>query len=346
MFNPGYINRLKLSNRFVRSATAEFAANNTDGTIINEYLELYSNLAQGGIGLIIQGHLYVMDEGKAHDKMAGIANDNHITGLKEITQLVHNTQTGNAIAAQLNHGGLYSVSTKTASLQKDKEVKVMTEEDIENVIRGFQEASLRAKKAGYDAIQIHSAHGYLLSQFLSKKINHRNDGWGGSLENRAQLLLTIYQEIRSTLGSSFPILVKMNGSDDPFEGYSVEESSKVASWLAEKGLDALEISGMKSTRSIKTEEEGYFEATGRKIKQNIGDMPLILVGGHRSLVKIQQLRDDFADYISMSRPFIREPDLVKKFKEGKERADCISCNKCFKAPVIIQCMAKKSELGD
>lgn len=346
MFTSGYINTLKLSNRFVRSATAEFAANNTDGTIIDEYLELYSNLAKGGIGLIIQGHLYVMDEGKAHDKMAGIANNNHITGLKQITQLVHNTRTGNSIAAQLNHGGLHSVSTKTASIQKDKEVKVMTEEDIENVIGSFREASLRAKKAGYDAIQIHSAHGYLLSQFFSKKINHRNDGWGGSLENRAQLLLAIYQEIRSALGSNFPIMVKMNGSDEPFDGYPVEESSKVASWLAERGLDALEISGMRSTRSISIEDEGYFEVTGRKIKQKIGDMPLILVGGHRSLTKMQRLREDFVDYISMSRPFIREPDLVEKFKKGKERADCISCNKCFKAPIIIQCMVKNSKLND
>lgn len=342
MFNPVHIGSLELQNRFIRSATAEFAANE-DGTIIDEYYELYSNLGKGGIGLIIQGHLYIMDEGKAHKKMAGIAHDYHLNGLKQITQLIRKAGTGSVIAAQLNHGGAHSVSSKTASPREGKEVRVMTESDIEDVIAGFREAALRAKKAGYDAIQIHGAHGYLISQFLSNKTNQRTDSWGGNLENRAHLLLSVYHAIRSAIGNTFPVLLKMNGSDGPSKGFTVEESSKIASWLANEGLDAIEISGMKSTRTVKIEEEeGYFASTGRKIKQHIGDMPLVLVGGHRSLAKIQQLRDEFADFISLSRPFIREPDLVQKFKDGKERADCISCNKCFKAPKIITCLDKIS----
>lgn len=337
MFNPGKIGSLELQNRFIRSATAEFAAND-DGTVIDEYYELYSDLGKGDIGLIIQGHLYIMDEGKAHDKMAGIAHDYHLSGLKQITQVIHQAGPRNIIAAQLNHGGAQSVSKKSASPREEKGVKMMTEEDIENVIAGFQKAASRAKKAGYDAIQIHGAHGYLLSQFLSKKMNQRTDSWGGSLENRAQLLLSVYDAIRSTIGDTFPLLVKINGSDDPFEGFPVDESSKVASWLANKGLNAIEISGMRATRTVKIEDEGYFVSTAKKIKQHIGDMPLAVVGGIRSLAEIQQLHEEFADFISLCRPFIREPDLVRKFKEGKKRADCISCNKCFKAPKIITCM--------
>ncbi|MHA2296450.1 MAG: oxidoreductase [Candidatus Hodarchaeales archaeon] len=341
MFSPGKIGSLELSNRFVRSATAEFAAND-DGTIIKEHETLYSNLAKGNIGLIIQGHLYIMDEGKAHDKMTGIAHDFHITGLKRLTRLVHEVGTGTAIAAQLNHGGAESVSTKTASPREGKDVKVMTGDDIENVIEGFRQAAGRAKKAGYDAIQIHAAHGYLISQFLSTIINRRSDSWGGSLENRAQLLLAVYREVRSVVGSSFPVLVKINGSDDPFEGFPVEESSKVARWLADEGLNGIEISGMKSTRRLPKGEEAYFASTARLMKNHVGDMPIIVVGGMRSFKKMQQLREEFADFISISRPFIREPDLVKKFRSGKAKADCISCNKCFKAPVIISCLDKDS----
>ncbi|MHA2202434.1 MAG: NADH:flavin oxidoreductase, partial [Candidatus Hodarchaeales archaeon] len=273
MFNPGNIGAIKLQNRFVRSATAEFIANDEDGTVTKEYHLLYSKLASGKVGLIIQGHLYISDEGKAHPHMAGIAHDTQIAGLKEITKLVHEADTGNLIAAQLNHGGSHSVSSKTASLQEDKEVKIMSEEDIETVIKGFGGAALRAKKAGYDAVQIHSAHGYLLSQFLSNKTNKRTDSWGGSLDNRTQLLMSVFHAIRSVVGSNYPVLVKMNGSDDPLEGFTVEEGSKVASWLANEGLDAIEISGMNSSRPIKIEEEGYFVSTGRKIKPHIGDMP-------------------------------------------------------------------------
>lgn len=340
MFNPGNIGLLKLQNRFIRSATAEFVANDDDGTITKEYHSLYSNLALGEIGLVIQGHLYVMDEGKAHKHMAGIAHDAHIVGLTQITKLVHEADTGSLIAAQLNHGGALSVSTKTASPREDKEIKVMSEEDIENVIKGFREAALRAKKAGYDAIQIHSAHGYLLSQFLSNNTNKRTDSWGGSLENRAQFLLSVYQAIRSSVGSNYPVLVKMNGSDDPSEGFTADEGSKVARWLAEAGLDAIEISGMKSTRTVKIEDEAYFTHTARIIKQQIGDMPLILVGGLRSLTQMQELREEFVDFISMCRPFIREPDLVQKFRTGKKRADCISCNRCYKARNITRCLEK------
>ncbi|MFX0121361.1 MAG: NADH:flavin oxidoreductase [Promethearchaeota archaeon] len=341
MFNPGNIGALKLPNRFVRSATAEFAANDNDGTITKEYYTLYSNLAKGGIGLIIQGHLYIMDEGKAHDKMAGIAYDSHIAGLKQITEIVHKTRPGSVIAAQLNHGGAHSVSTKTASPRKGKEIKVMNEEDIENVIKGFQKAALRAKKAGYDAVQIHSAHGYLLSQFLSSKTNRRTDSWGGSLENRAQFLLSVYRDIRSAVGANYPILVKMNGSDDPSEGFPVEEGSKVAGWLADEELDALEISGMKSTRPVKKQDEGYFVTTGRRIKQHIADLPLILVGGHRSLAHMQKLREEFVDFISLCRPFIREPDLVQKFQAGKDRSDCTSCNRCLKERIVTKCLEKE-----
>jgi 2,4-dienoyl-CoA reductase-like NADH-dependent reductase (Old Yellow Enzyme family) len=168
-------------------------------------------------------------------------------------------------------------------------------------------------------------------------MNRRRDGWGGSLENRAYFLLSVVNAVRSVVGSNYPVLVKMNGSDDPFDGYSIEEGAWVAKRMADEGIDAIEISGMKSTRTFKPTNEGYFAGTAKRIKREIGDTPLISVGGHRTYSKIQQLRE-YMDFVSLSRPFIREPDLVHKFKEGKEKADCISCSKCMKVEGIIRCV--------
>ncbi len=336
MFNPAKIGSLELQNRFIRSATAEFIANDDNGTLVEDYYELYSRLSLGEIGLIIQGHLYVLDEGKAHDNMAGISHDFHLNGLKRLVDTVHKTNENSKIAAQLNHGGAFSVSKKAPSLREGKELKILTSDEIENIIQSFREAALRVKKTGYDAVQIHAAHGYLISQFLSDRTNQREDSWGGNLENKAQLLLSVYQVIRSSVGNHFPVLVKMNGSDDPSPGFSNEEASVVAKWLADEGIDAIEISGMKSTRTFKIEEEAYFSSNARKIKEKIGDTPVILVGGVRTMDKISQLLYEF-DFISMCRPFIREPDLIKKFKEGKPRADCQSCSQCIRNKIVMKC---------
>ncbi len=345
LFDPGFIGNLELPNHFVRSATGECAAKK-DGTITELFKPLYSNLAKGEVGLIIGGDLYVLDEGKISDKMAGISHDYHLDGHKKITQIIHASGTNSKIAAQLSHGGAYSISTKAPSLRTDMRVKQMGKEDIENVIIGFRNAAIRAKNAKYDVIQIHAAHGYLISQFLSKRTNLRTDSWGGYLENRAQLVLSVYDEVRSIVGSNFPIIAKINGSDDPYEGFSVEESTKVVKMLANEGLDAVEISGMDPARSMKKTNEAYFATNARKIKDQTEDLPIILVGGLRTFTIMERLHKEFVDFISMCRPFIREPNLVKKFKEGKKQADCISCNRCTEAPNIVTCMAKKKKNPD
>ncbi len=336
MFTPGSIGTLKVNNRFIRSATAEFGAN-ADGTITEKYFDLYRQLALGEIGTIIQGHLYVLDEGKAHEKMAGISQTFHKEGLKKLTDLIHNSGSQSKIIAQLNHGGAHSVSTKAPSIREDKKTQELTKDEIEEIISGFASAAQKAKEIGYDGIQIHGAHGYLLSQFLSKKTNLREDEWGGSIENRSKLLLDIYRKVRSAVGSNYPISVKMNGSDDPIEGFLLEEGVRVAKELADIGLDMLEISGMKSTRRIDEEENTYFIPNAEEIKKQVGDMPISVVGGFRFFRTMQKYRDSFADFISLCRPFIREPDLIHKFKEGKPKADCITCNKCFKVEDIVRC---------
>lgn len=340
MFTEGKIGNLKVRNRFIRSATAEFGAN-ADGTITEQYFDLYRQLALGEIGLIIQGHLYIIDEGKAHEKMAGISNQIQVEQLKRLVEVVHNSDSESKIIAQLNHGGVFSTSKKAPSIREGRESVEMTEDDIEGIIIGFKVAAKRAKEAGYDGIQIHAAHGYLLSQFLSKKTNQRKDEWGGSLENRSKLLLEVFKNIRSEVGSKYPIMVKINGVDDPTDGFPLEESVKVSQWLSDEGIDAIEVSGSKSTRTLEEKENTYFVPFAQEIKKHIGETMVSVVGGFRFFSTMQKIRDDFADFISLSRPFIREPDLIQKFKNGKKVADCITCNKCFKVEDIVKCRAEE-----
>ena len=337
LFDPGFIGNLELRNRFVRSATGELAASE-NGTITSFYFPLFAKLAKGEIGLIIGGDSYILDEGKISNNLTGISHDYHVAGHKRLTQTVHEACTGSKIAVQLNHGGAHSTSVNQSNQWEKMYVRQLGEDDIEEIIIGFKNAAVRAKRAGYDVIQLHAAHGYLINQFLSKRTNLRTDSWGGSPENRTQLFLSIFTEVRNAVGSNIPIIVKINGSDDPFDGFSVEESTEALEMLADEGLDAIEVSGMAPARSPKKEMEGYFAGNARKIYNQLEDIPIILVGGLRTFSVMNNLHNEFVDFVSMCRPFIREPDLVQKFKAGKKKADCISCNRCNKAPNIIGCL--------
>ncbi len=219
----------------------------------------------------------------------------------------------------------------------------MTDQDIQEVIKAFGLAATRAKEVGYDAVQIHAAHGYLISQFLSSRTNKREDDWGGSLEKRAKILLKVYDEIRSIVGDDYPILVKINGSDDPHEGFNLEEASQVIGGLSSRGINAVEISGMNSSKTFRAREEGYFYENALQIKKDNPETTLILVGGVRTLDKMNQIIASGIDFVSICRPFIREPGLVIQFEKGKEKGDCISCNKCRESPQIVKCMVLLDE---
>ncbi len=173
IFTPGNIGSLTLPNRLVRSATAERMADDT-GKPRSEYFSLYRELAEGGVGLIITGHMYVHPSGKAHEEMAGIYSDDLIPHLSELTQTVH--EEGGLIVAQINHGGMYSDETTlpefiapsdTESDESDHPIRAMTEDEIYTMIDAFGQAARRAKEDGFDGVQIHSAHGYLIGKVLS-----------------------------------------------------------------------------------------------------------------------------------------------------------------------------------
>jgi 2,4-dienoyl-CoA reductase-like NADH-dependent reductase (Old Yellow Enzyme family) len=215
----------------------------------------------------------------------------------------------------------------------------MTFDDIESVTRDFALAAGRARAAGFDGIQIHGAHGYLVSQFLSPYFNKRRDEYGGSTDNRARLPLRILAAIRRVVGEQFPVLIKINSEDYLPGGLMPEEMVHISSLLGAAGYDAIEMSGgtMLSGKKVGCrpgkqdpgEPEAYYEPAARQYKEKIAT-PLILVGGIRTLDTAEKLvRERVADYIALCRPLVQEPALINRWKSGDRRpSGCISDNGC------------------
>jgi 2,4-dienoyl-CoA reductase-like NADH-dependent reductase (Old Yellow Enzyme family) len=236
--------------------------------------------------------------------------------------------------------------------------RAMTPDGIEQTTAAFVAAAQRAQAAGFDGVQIHAAHGYLLSQFLSPFFNRRTDEFGGSLENRARIVLTILEGIKATCGETFPVLIKLNSEDFIDGGLTVEEMLQIAAVLEEAGIDSIEMSGgsMDAASKFKPVRRGglpsddrevYYRAAASRFKSAIG-LPLILVGGIRSYTVAEKLIEDgIADYISLSLPFIRQPHLVARWKSGNtEKSACGSCNLCFR-PIVegsgMYCVAERRQ---
>jgi 2,4-dienoyl-CoA reductase-like NADH-dependent reductase (Old Yellow Enzyme family) len=362
LFEPGEINGMKLANRFVRSATWEGMAAD-DGACTPKLIDLMVNLAQGGVGLIISSHAYVSPEGQAGPWQIGVYDDKLIPGLEAMAAAVH--ENGGKIVMQLAHAGYFANAELTGQTpQAPSNVEgfakgarqEMSADDIQGVVNAYGAAAQRAQTAGFDGVQIHSAHGYLLSQFLSPAFNHRKDEYGGDIQNRARALVEVLREVRQAVGTDFPVLVKINCQDFIENGLQPDDARQAAKMLVENGIDAIELSGgvlvggklSPSRMGIKSaEKEAYFQNEARAFKENI-QVPLILVGGNRSFqVADQMIHEGVADYISLARPLIREPGLVNRWKSGDlGKATCVSDNMCF-APAMkgegIYCLTEERE---
>ncbi|MBD3202724.1 radical SAM protein [Candidatus Woesearchaeota archaeon] len=347
-FKPITINKLTIKNRFVRSGTGERRAN-PDGSVSQELIDFYEELGRQDIGLIITGHAYVEMRGRSGYRLPGISSDQFIEGWKKLVEKVHNG--GSKIILQINHGGaqspkdiikMYSGQTVAPSAVQNYNFgmipRELTEFEIESLILAFIDAGLRAKKAGFDGIQILCSQGYLISQFLSPYINRRTDKWGGSLENRFRFLKRIYCGLRDKLGPNYPIICKFPMEDYVPNGLTVDEAIWIMRQLDNLGMDAFEVSSgvSSSTRNncveniLKEDQEAYFLQHIKRIRQEGIKAKLILVGGIRSVPVIKDLLEkESIDLVSMCRTFVCEPDFVKKIKQGTKRTKCISCNKCM-----------------
>jgi len=345
LFETTEINSMTLNNRFVRSATWEGMAGE-DGSCTPKLVDTIARLSAGGVGLIITGHAYIEKQGQAGELQLGIYEDRLIPDLRKMTDAVH--LNGGKIIVQLAYSGLFADPSLTGypplapsviSGITEHNVQQMTLADIQDVVESFGQAAQRAQKAGFDGVQLHSAHGYLLSQFLSPFFNRRSDRYGGSIENRARIHLEIIHTVRSYIGNDYPLLIKMNTGDFIEGGLEPADALKAGILLAQKGLDAIELSGGTGlsgklnpirTGIRKESDEAYFEDAAVLFKEHI-NIPLILVGGIRSFEVAERIVNSAtADYISMSRPFIREPDLVNRWKSGdRSKSTCLSDSRCF-----------------
>ncbi len=352
LFEPIKIKNMELRNRFVRSATGDGCAG-MNGHVSEEQITIFAELAAGGVGLILTGATFVHPYGRMGKSQANMSSDDCIPGLKKLTATVHDR--GGKVAVQLVHAGregarLLNAKNERAmapSLLDDDpyfqgELRPMTEDEIWETIGTFGDAAKRAMEADFDAVQVHGAHAYLLSQFLSPFTNRRSDDWGGSLENRLRLHHEIYRSIRAKVGEDFPVLIKIGVQDAIPGGLKVAEGKRAAQLLAEWGFDALEISqGLRGegyadtefrTKINSVDREGYFRDWCKGIKSQV-NVPVMVVGGLRSFELMEEIVEKKeADFISLCRPFIREPGIVNEWKAGKHlKAKCISCNKCFEA---------------
>ena len=342
-FQETKIKSLTMKNRFIRSATW-MASVEENGFVNDETLSIYKKLADNNLGLIITGCSLVNKQNE-HIRMMNISSDVYLDSLRKLTELVH--KFNSKIAIQLYHDILPVYSGNRLVIKKEALPIHVFREKINEIVEKFGLATQRAVKVGFDAIEIHAAHGYFLSRFLSPLFNKRSDEYGGSLENRTRILVEIIKKIRENVGNEYPIIVKINSEEN---GKAVKDLVEIVKTLERSGVDLIELSGgnnvkfelsgkiyfldsmepyaRKDVDSI--EKEAYFLQNAMEIKKEV-NIPIILVGGIRSPEMVYHiLKNKYADYIGLSRPLIAEPNLITKWKNGDlGKAKCLSCNSCF-----------------
>jgi 2,4-dienoyl-CoA reductase-like NADH-dependent reductase (Old Yellow Enzyme family) len=362
LFEETNINGMTLKNRLVRSATWEGMAE-PDGRPTLMMADFYRKLAAGGVGLIISGFAFVQPDGKALTGQMGIHTDDFADDYKALTNAVH--AAGGKIVVQLVHAGGQTMNETIgqqplapSSVEVDQfqeKPAELTKEQIEQIVAAFGESARRAKSWGFDGVQFHGAHGYLINQFLSPLTNQRLDEYGGSIEKRIRFLMEVYRAVRKQVGPAFPVMIKLNGSDNLKGGLVVRDADYAARRLSEAGIDAVEVSagtpasGKKNParqRIINPDKEAYNLELARMVKGAV-NCPVIVVGGYRSYeVAERTIAEELMDYVAMARPLIREPGLPGRWQQGDDRGPtgCISCNGCF-GPGLneggIYCVVKK-----
>jgi 2,4-dienoyl-CoA reductase-like NADH-dependent reductase (Old Yellow Enzyme family) len=367
LFKPGRIGNMILKNRFVRTAAGDGTAT-LDGECTPAVVDCYKQLAGGGVGLIITGASYVHETGKT-GRFISLHKDQLIDGYKDLTKAVHAYNARIALQIFLPGRASFDDPVGPSPVRLDLTgvtPRELTEEEIRKYVDAFGQAARRAKEAGFDGVQFHAAHGYLVHSFLSPWANRRKDKWGGSFENNLRFLFESYQRARELVSDDYPILIKMNAQDYIEGGLTLDLGKRIAERVSAVGFNAIELSAgvnidrtffymakgdlpanfripgkdLEETRqtlkniqgfedNIKF-KEAYFRPFAREIKKVI-DIPLILPGGNRTVSNMEDiLKSGDADFIGLCRPLIREPDFPNKVRKwGLKKSDCLNCNRCL-----------------
>jgi len=332
-----------LRNRIAKGAMTEGLADPDDNPT-ERHVELYGRWSDGGAGLLLTGN--VMVDRRYLERPGNVVVEDRSGEGAMRSWASAGTRNGNHLWMQISHPGRQCTRMSSSHPVAPSAVKLrgmmglaappraLEVSEIRDIIGRFAFVAKMAKDTGFTGVQIHSAHGYLSSQFLSPLVNQRTDEWGGSLENRARFLLEVYKAVREAVGSEFPIAVKLNSADFQKGGFRKEESAEVAAWLGELGLDLLEISGgtyeqmailgdKGETEEAKAEStrrrEAYFLEYARDIRAALRETPLMVTGGFRTPALMREVvTSGEVDMIGIGRPFCVQPDLARRILEGSD----------------------------
>ncbi|HUU26337.1 MAG TPA: NADH:flavin oxidoreductase [archaeon] len=362
-YEPFETKRLKLSGRLVR-APVWTATADENGFVTDKTVGFYEKLAGHGLGLITTGFAFVSQNSRAVPRMLGISSEDYLPGLKKLAGAVH--AKGDKICIQIAHCGLNadprldpdgliygpSLIALTGQTQSEKAgrlhkgnariMRSLTRWQITQIINDFAAASARAREAGFDAVEVHGAHHYLISEFLSPMFNKRTDIYGGGARQRAHFAVEVMANIRKTV-PEMPVIFRLNCEDFTPNGITLGDTRITAEMLAEADCDIISVSGNNPTRTriVKPEKEAYFREQAKTIKASCG-LPVIVAGGVRSPQAVRELlENDYADLVAIGRPLIRNPDLPERWRRGNfDPYECISCNSCLGAAMeySVQCL--------
>ena len=338
VFSRGKIGNLLIKNRLVKAASAT-AATTGDCRFLNGGIDMYRNWSKGGVGLINTGHMTVTPTppGSYNHNLTCIYDDRFIPRVNKIADAVHKANSECRIVAQISHIGPHSATYPVAASSVrwrsiDKKSRGLSTFEVHKVRDSFVAAARRAKEAEFDGVEIHAAHGYLINTFLSPYTNKRTDVYGGSLENRVRIIAEIVDQIKTSIGPDFAVLIKTNCDDRlGTEGINAENFPNLALELERTGIDAIEISGARPARTNidAPEKQSYFAEYAENLELSI---PVILTGGNKSIDAVEGIcQRGKVDFFGFARPLIAEPDLPKRWLEmrGDAECACISCNQCL-----------------
>ncbi len=318
LFDTTTLRRHTLKNRVWRSATW-LALADAEGNVTDEIVRTYEELAKGGVAMIVTGLTSIVRHDAEIGGGAKFYDDRFIEGHKRLTDAIH------------MHGALVMMQTAIV----DGPVDELTTEQVEKIVRLFGDAARRAEQAGYDGVQIHAAHFFYLSKFISPLLNHRTDRFGGDQRGRTRILYEILKDMREKTSRDFLITMKINSTDEYPGGLTVQDFLVSCKLMADAGIDVIEVSGNGTSHTgIKAgQNEGYFRAAAMSLATLV-DVPVVLVGGLRSIEKINQYLDETKiEYVSLSRPLVREPNLIQRWQTGDTKSSlCVSCNTCYRTP--------------
>lgn len=342
LFQEIKIGRMKVKNRLFMSAMD--LGFTTDGGINDRIIQFYIERAKGGVGLIVVGGCYPEMNGKVWKSIIGLDKDEFIPGLKKLTDAVH--AYGTCVAAQLLHGGRSASSfftkmkpvapSQLAHRNIRQEPHALTIPEIKKVIDGYVSATVRAKKSGFDAVELHGGMGYLINQFFSPATNKRDDEYGGSLENRTRFAKELVIAIKEEAGGDYPVIFRLSGDDFVEDGIRINDSVEIAGILEKAGADAFNVSpGWHESRipimSMVIPRMTYV-LFSEKIKTHV-NVPVIASVRINDLSLAEEILDnDRADGVSVGRPLIADPELPNKYQQGRydDIRTCIACNQgCF-----------------